>query len=58
MQLPSDPAMLLSYINMKLRDFYTSLDTLCKDLDIDKEELVKKLNNAGYEYNESLNKFW
>ena len=58
MQLPSDPGMLLSYVNMKLRDFYSSLDALCEDLDLDKETLVKKLNDAGYEYNESLNKFW
>ena len=32
--LPQDPAMLLSYVNMKLRDQYASLDDLCDDLDI------------------------
>ena len=33
--LPLDPQMLLSVINMKLRDFYSSLDALCEDLDED-----------------------
>ena len=35
--LPNNPTILLSIINMKLRDFYSSLDKLCDDLDEDKE---------------------
>ncbi|MDE7197313.1 MAG: DUF4250 domain-containing protein, partial [Lachnospiraceae bacterium] len=31
--MPKDPVMLLSYVNLKLRDFYTDLDQLCEDLD-------------------------
>lgn len=58
MELPNDPNILLSFINMKLRDFYPSLDALCQELDIDRENLVARLNAAGYEYNEQLNKFW
>ena len=34
MELPNDPMMLFSLINMKLRDFYPSLDSLCNDLRI------------------------
>ena len=30
--LPNNPTILLSIINMKLRDFYSSLDKLCDDL--------------------------
>lgn len=30
--IPKDPVMLLSYVNLKLRDFYSSLDALCEDL--------------------------
>ena len=56
--LPTDPFMLLSYINMKLRDEYASLDELCSSLDIDKEELTKRLATAGFEYDEANNKFW
>ena len=33
MALPNDPIMLLSVINLKLRDFYPTLDALCEDLD-------------------------
>lgn len=55
---PKDPAMLMSWTNMKLRDFYGSLDELCNDLEIDRKELEKRLNDAGFEYNEALNKFW
>ena len=31
MKLPEDPMMLYSFINMKLRDFYPSLDALCEE---------------------------
>ena len=58
MELPNDPVMLLSYINMKLRDFYPTLDALCEDLDIDRKELEEKLGMAGYEYSAEANKFW
>ena len=43
MELPKDPMMLFSVINMKLRDCYSSLDELCEDMDVDKEELVGQL---------------
>lgn len=56
--LPKDPMMLMSIINMKLRDFYPSLDALCEDMDIDKGQLLEKLASAGFEYNQNLNKFW
>lgn len=55
--LPNDPIMLLSLINMKLRDFYPSLDDLCNDLEIDKDELERKLANAGFEYMQDSNSF-
>ena len=56
--LPKDPIMLMSVINMKLRDFYTSLDALCEDMDLDRSELEETLGKAGFEYNESQNRFW
>ncbi len=58
MELPDDPMMLLSVINMKLRDEYVSLDALCDDLNLDKDDLVKRLAAAGFEYNPQANKFW
>ena len=35
--LPEDPDMLASFLNMKLRDHYATLDALCEDLELDKE---------------------
>lgn len=55
---PKDPIMLMSWVNMKLRDFYPSLETLCNDLEIPVEDLVSRLSAAGFEYNRELNKFW
>jgi hypothetical protein len=52
-----DPNILLSVINTKLRDFYSSLDDLCDDLDYSKEEVENILNNNGYFYDSSLNQF-
>ena len=56
-EYPKDPAMLMSWANMKLRDCYGSLDELCDDLEIDRNELESKLNAAGFEYDKELNKF-
>lgn len=56
--LPKDPMMLMSFINMKLRDEYTSLDELCASLDVDRATLEATLATAGFEYNQQQNKFW
>lgn len=58
MTLPEDPMMLFSMVNMKLRDCYPSLDALCDDMQVDKEELLQRLAAAGFEYSEEHNKFW
>ena len=54
---PNDPIMLLSFVNMKLRDQYTSLDALCEDMDASKEEIIAKLAEVGYEYDKETNRF-
>ncbi len=56
--LPQDPAILLSYINTKLRDEYSDLDALCDGLGIDRGTLVDRLGEAGFEYSPEHNKFW
>lgn len=58
MELPKDPAILLSYINTKLRDVYPTLDALCEDLHIDREKLYETMKKNGFEYSEENNKFW
>lgn len=58
MELPKDPMMLFSVINMKLRDCYSSLDELCDDMQLNKAELVSTLKAVGFEYSSEHNKFW
>ena len=57
MQLPQDPAVLLSYVNMKLRDSYPSLAALCDDLGADEGTLCSALAAIGYTYDEQRNAF-
>lgn len=56
--LPKDPMMLFSVINAHLRDTYPSLDALCDDLHVEKQQIIDQLAAVGYEYNEDKNKFW
>lgn len=55
--IPKDPAMLLSFVNMKLRDHYRSLDALCEDLDVDGDEIADKLASIDYHYDKEKNQF-
>ena len=55
--LPKDPHMLASFLNLKLRDFYPTLDALCEDLGVDKEEIVQKLEAEEYSYDPKRNQF-
>ena len=57
MSLPKDPFMLLSYVNTELRDNYASLKELCSSLGVNEEELAGTLANAGFSYDEGLNRF-
>lgn len=57
MELPKDPMLLLSVVNTKLRDYYSSLDALCEDMQADRETLTHTLKGIGYEYDESIHQF-
>lgn len=52
-----DPYMLLSVVNMKLRDEVPSLDELCKTYQKDKAELMSQLEAIGYSYDQTHNQF-
>lgn len=56
--IPQDPIMLMSWLNLKLRDFYPDLDSLCDDLELDRKEIEEKMKAAGFEYSEEQRKFW
>lgn len=55
--LPRDPVMLLSVVNTKLRDYYSTLDVLCEDMQVDKQELIGKLETIDYTYDAGSNQF-
>lgn len=55
--IPKDPVMLLSFINLKLRDYYADLGALCDDLTIEESELTEKLAAIDYHYDREKNQF-
>ena len=55
--IPKDPVMLLSFVNRKLRDFYSSLDDMCREMELDRKELEKKLGSIDYVYDPGCNQF-
>ena len=57
MNIPNDAAMLLSFVNLKLRDYYKSLDDFCLDAGISKEEIIDQLKSIDYEYDINTNQF-
>ena len=52
--IPRDPIILLSFVNLKLRDFYPNLDAFCAAECVDKDYILDKLEALDYEYNASL----
>lgn len=57
MPIPNDPNMLLSFVNLKLRDYYSSLEAMCDDLDVSRAEIEDKLQSIGYSYQKEHNQF-
>ena len=55
--LPNDPVMLLSFVNLKLRDYYSSLEAMCEDLDVSEDEITQKLAAIDDHYNKEKNQF-
>ena len=55
--LPKDPVMLLSFVNMQLRDNYSSLTELCKTYMVDESSITDKLTAINYVYNTKTNQF-
>ena len=55
--MPKDPAILLSYVNTKLRDEFPSLAELCAALDVDQAALESALEWLDYRYSPERNQF-
>lgn len=57
MNIPNDPVMLLSFVNLKLRDECDNLDIFCERYDISEAVLTEKLASINYFYQASKNQF-
>lgn len=57
MPITNDPIILMSYLNTQLRDHYSSLEDLCKSMDLDASEIAEKLKDVGYVYHQERNQF-
>ena len=57
MNIPNDPVMLLSFVNLKLRDECANLDIFCERYNIYESDLTEKLASIDYFYNASKNQF-
>ena len=55
--LPTDPIILLSYVNTQLRDSCVSLAEFCEDQGVEPESVIEKLRAVGYEYSEAEKRF-
>lgn len=55
--IPKDPAMLLSFVNLKLRDYNFDLERLCDDLDVSEAEITETLARIDYHYDKERNQF-
>ncbi|SMY38458.1 hypothetical protein PMAL9190_03553 [Photobacterium malacitanum] len=52
-----DTVMLMSIVNMKIRDEFNSLDNLVKFFDIDREQLIEKLATGGFDFLPEVQQF-
>lgn len=57
MFIPDDDFLLLSLVNTKLRDSYSSLNELCDEEGLDRDEITSRLAAIGFKYVEELNSF-
>ena len=55
--MPRDPAMLLSFVNMRLRDQYSRLDEFCEAENVNRKLLMERLAEVNYYYDEKTNQF-
>ncbi|MDE7409177.1 MAG: DUF4250 domain-containing protein [Muribaculaceae bacterium] len=55
--LPKDPVMLMSFINMKLRDQYRTLEDLCAAYGLEETELKSQMEAAGFEWMPGIRQF-
>ena len=52
-----DVNILISIVNMKLRDEFSSVTSLCVRFDLDEKSLIDRLGKDGYAYKSEQNQF-
>lgn len=57
MDIPSDPIILVSYVNTKLRDQFPTIDEFCNTYEVNLDELKDKLATVDYHYDDTTNQF-
>ncbi|MDE5793219.1 MAG: DUF4250 domain-containing protein [Muribaculaceae bacterium] len=55
--MPKDPVMLMSFVNMKLRDEYRTLEDFCTSFGIDETKLKSQMEAAGFEWMPGIRQF-
>ena len=55
--IPQDPFILVSYLNTKLRDFYPDLKTLCREMELNQDEIEERMRRADFIYDTESNQF-
>ncbi|GAA6270475.1 MAG: DUF4250 domain-containing protein [Clostridiales bacterium] len=55
--IPRDPMILLSYVNTQLRDRYSSLEEMCRELELEQASIEHTLAEAGFAYDPERNCF-
>lgn len=55
--IPKDPVILLSYMNLQLRDHYPDLTEFCKTTGEVEEQICQSLAAIGYVYDHEQNQF-
>lgn len=53
----TDPAIAMSWLNMKLRDEFRNLEELCDSTGFEATKIMGKMLAYGYEYVPNLNQF-
>lgn len=52
-----DPHLLFGLVNTELRNHSESLEDLCKTHGLEKDQLLERLRDVGYEYLPEINQF-
>lgn len=55
--VPKDPVMLMSFVNMKMRDEFKSLEDLCSFYALDQGRLMAGMEAAGFTWMPGIRQF-